>query len=355
MTRVRDPLRACLLLKEWPDADQDLWRRALDGDIDGENCASALRWRPKTQLLNRQGYGRWINYLLRSGVDLEKTPAERITPEQIRAYLGELRSQRLAPETICGRISQLHASISVMAPDHDWDWLKRRRNRLKVLVREERRGRQLMMFTGDILGRALKAMKRTEVEGVGQRIRSATTYRNWLMIAMLALVPLRSHNFAGLTLSHHLRHVRDDWFIEIPAGEAKGRREIVMPIPPVLHRHLRYYLEKVRPVLLAGRDVDRLWISQFHTGMIAASVSGAIAAFTEKMLGTAIKAHRFRHIAATTTVVSAPKMVEAARALLTHCNPQTTQDHYILGQSLTVGREHATLIANLRRRTSVMK
>jgi site-specific recombinase XerD len=337
-------------VEEWPDADQDLWRRALDGDIDDEACTRATRWRPRTRLLNRQGYGRWVNHLLRSGVDLENAPAERVTPEQVRAYLGELRSQKLADDSICSRISQLHAAIAAMAPDHDWGWLKRRRNRLKVLVREGRRGRQVTLFTGDILGRALKALKLMEVEGIGHRVRSATAYRNWLMLAMLTLVPLRSHNFAELTLTRHLRRVRDDWVIEIPANEAKGKREIMMPVPPVLHRHLHYYLEHARPVLLAGRDSDRFWISQLHTGMIATSVSNAIATFTGKVFGEAINAHRFRHIAATTTVMAAPKMVEAARALLTHSSPQTTQDHYVLGQSLAVGREHAALIAKLRRR-----
>jgi site-specific recombinase XerD len=237
-----------------------------------------------------------------------------------------------------------------MAPDHDWGWLKRRRNRLKVLVREERRGRGLAVFTGDILDPALKALKHMEGEGADQRVRSAITYRNWLMVAMLALVPLRCHNFAELTLTRHLRRVCDDWFIEIPAEEAKGNREIVMPVPPTLRRHLDYYIERIRPVLLAGQDSPRLWISQFHTDMITASVSDAIKTFTRKVLGEPINAHRFRHIAATTTVMAAPKMVEAARALLTHRSTRTTQDHYILGQSLAVGREHATLIAKLRRR-----
>jgi integrase/recombinase XerD len=352
MTRMRDPRRACLLAEQWPEADQDLWRRALDGDIDdGEACAWATRWRPRTQLANRQGYGRWINHLFRSGADIEKSPAARVTPEQVRAYLAELRSQDLAPETICGRISQLYAAIVAMTPNHDWSWLRRRRNRLIVVAREKRRRRQIPMFTGEIVERALKAMRLAELGGVSQRVRPATAYRNWLMIAMLALVPLRCHNFAGLTLTRHLRRVRGDWFVEIPAEEAKGRREIVMPIPPILHRHLHYYLEHVRPILLAGRNSDGLWISQLQTGMITASVSDVIKRFTRKVFGQTINPHRFRHIAATTTVMAAPKMVEAARALLTHSSPQTTQDHYILAQSLAVGREHAALIAKLRRRT----
>jgi len=352
MTQMRDPRRACLPVEEWPDADQDLWRRALDGDIDGEEYAPAIRWRPQTRLLNRQGYGRWINHLFRSGADIEKSPAGRVTHEQVRAYLAELRSQELAPESICGRISQLHAAITAMAPSNDWGWLKRRRNRLIVVAREKGRRRQLTIFTGNILAPALKALKQIEIKDIGPSVRSATNYRNWLMVAMLALVPLRCHNFAGLTLSRHLRRVRGEWFVEIPAEEAKGRREIVMPIPPLLHRHLHYYLEHVRPILLAGRESDRLWISQFHTGMITASVSDAIKTFTRKVYGQVINPHRFRHIAATTAVMAAPKMVEAARALLTHSSPQTTHDHYILGQSLAVGREHAALIAKLRGRTT---
>jgi|GEM_PF-6813785 len=58
--------------------------------------------------------------------------------------------------------------------------------------------------------------------------------------------------------------------------------------------------------------------------------------------------HRFRHIAATSTIISAPEQLEEARALLSHADVRMTHEHYIIAKSLAVSRKQAELIAGLR-------
>jgi integrase len=80
------------------------------------------------------------------------------------------------------------------------------------------------------------------------------------------------------------------------------------------------------------------------------SVSLWIANFTKREIGVSINPHRFRHIGATSVVIANADRIDAARALLDHQDRKTTEDHYILGQSLAASRQHATLIDMLRRK-----
>ena len=165
MPRIYDPARSCLPVRDWPAADQILWADAL-GDGDDETRTCAAKWRPTTAQTNREGYGRWVNHLTRTGVDLQTAAAERVTPAQVRLYAGELRGQDLAPQSVCNRISQLFCVMSVLAPDQEWGWLQRRANRLALIAEDQHEPKPLTMLTGDILDKALKALKQVERDGL---------------------------------------------------------------------------------------------------------------------------------------------------------------------------------------------
>jgi integrase len=174
-------------------------------------------------------------------------------------------------------------------------------------------------------------------------------YRDWLMVAMSTFLALRRHNFTSLSIEQHMQWRGDEWLIDIPSEESKTHKRITMTIPRILHAHIRFYLEQVRPVLLGGRTSDRLWITVRHTPMTDHSLYIAMTNFTRKVFGKVINPHRFRHIGATSIVVAAPEKLEVARAFLSHGNSATTQDNYIVGNSLAASRCNAELIARLRR------
>jgi integrase/recombinase XerD len=350
MTRIVDPSRRCLHVRNWPETDQALWNRALaKRDLEDDHRSPGAGWRPGSAQTNREGYGRWINFLVRSGSDLTADPADRVTPNRVRSYLAELGQQHLSIRTRCNRIAQLLSVMLAIAPDRDWSWLRRRFRRLDALANENRRQSPLPLLSGDILHEALKALNRTRKDGLNPGLSSAVTYRDWLMVATAALLALRRHNFAGLSIERHMQWVGDDWLIEIPPEESKTGKPITMPIPQILRPHIHFYLEQVRPSLLGGRTSDRLWITIRHTPMTDHSLYIAMTNFTRKVFGKAINPHRYRHIGATTVVVGAPEKLEAARAFLGHGGSATTQDNYLVGQSVAASRDHAELIARLRR------
>ena len=350
MTRIVDPSRQCLHVRDWPATDQTLWGKAFSPrDLEDDGRSPAAAWRPGSIQANREGYGRWINYLAGSGADLTVDPADRVTPNRVRSYLGELRQQQLSIRTQCNRISQLLSVLLAIAPDKDWSWLKGRFRHLDALALENRRQSPLPLLSGDILHEALKALTRAQKDGATLDLALAVTCRNWLMVAMATLVVLRRHNFATLSIERHMRLAKEKWLIDVPPEESKTKKPITMPIPQLLHSHIRFYLEKVRPLLLRGRMSDRLWITVRHTPMTDHSFYIAMTNFTRKVFGKAINPHKFRHIGATSVVVAAPEKLEAARAFLAHGSSATTQDHYIIGINLAASRSNAELIARLRR------
>jgi integrase/recombinase XerD len=350
VTRIVDPARRCLHVREWPLVDQVLWNDMFAArELEDESRSPAAAWRPGTAQTNREGYGRWINFLKRSGADLTAHPPARVTPAQVRNYLAELKHQNTSIQTRCNRIAQLMSVMLAVAPNQGWSWLKRRFNHLEALANENRRQSPLPLLSGDILDKALAALRRFQRADLERGLPEAIAYRNYLMVAMATLVALRRHNFATLSTEQHIRRIGEEWLIEIPAAEAKAAKPITMPIPPILYSHIRYYLDQVRPTLLDGRKTDRLWITTRHTPMTDHSVYIAMTSFTRQVFGTALNPHRFRHIGATTIVIAAPEKIEAARAFLAHGDRATTQDHYILGQSLAASRRQASSIARLRR------
>jgi site-specific recombinase XerD len=283
MTRIVDPSRRCLHVRDWPAIDQSLWNRALtERDLEDDDRSPAAGWRAGSVQTNREGYGRWINFLIRSGADLTANPADRVTPNQVRNYLAELRDQRLSIRTQCNRIAQLLSVMQAIAPQRNWSWLKRRFRRLDAVANDNRRQSPLPLLSGDILHDALKALNATRKHGLNPGLSSAVTYRNWLMVAMAALLALRRHNFASLSIERHMQRMGDDWSIHIPPEESKTRKPITMPIPQVLHPHIEFYLEQVRPRLLGGRKSDRLWITVRHTPMTDHSLYIAMTNFTRK-------------------------------------------------------------------------
>ena len=349
MSRKIDPARACLHVRDWPARDQVLWAEAVSGDNFESDALVRKNWRPKSVESYRHGYGRWINHLMRSGADLAIPPGERVTPEQVKLYLKEQRGQGLAPQTLANRISELLSVVLVFAPTHDWNWLRRIFNRLAIVADQSRKPRPLTKLSGDILGPALKHLRSIEAADRVD-LQTAIEYRNWLMVAMFVLTSLRITNFAGVTIGKTLKYLNGEWVIEVAADRAKQKKRIKMPVPTALNRHLPFYFEHIRPVLLAGSQSDRLWISQRGTAMGGHSIYLAVTNFTKKKLGEAINPHRFRHIAATSTVIDAPEKTEEARAHLTHTDKRMTEDHYVIGQSLAASREHGKLLADLRKR-----
>jgi len=66
----------------------------------------------------------------------------------------------------------------------------------------------------------------------------AVRYRDGLMIALWAFIPLRRKNFAALEIGRHLLREGDSWFVIIPREEAKTGTPIEFAVPESLESYL---------------------------------------------------------------------------------------------------------------------
>jgi integrase/recombinase XerD len=287
---------------------------------------------------------------------MPQPPAARISRERLRAYAAELRAT-VAPFTVAARIEQVGHALRAMAPAGDWRWVQRAADRLRaqaVSVRDKR-GRLQPPEALVTLGMAL--MARTDDPASGPPADRAVACRDGLMIALLALRPMRERNLASILCGRHLVRRGEDWWLVFPAGETKtGRRTgqgLEVPFPADLAPALRRYLDIYRPVLLArgqrrALSVAALWVSRHGSQMGTAAIRHQVSQRTAAAFGKPLSPHLFRDAAATGLAISAPAEMDLVQPLLGHATRATSEQHYNLAGSLEAGHRYETTITALR-------
>jgi hypothetical protein len=89
----------------------------------------------------------------------------------------------------------------------------------------------------------------------------AFQYRDGLVIALLALVPLRSRTLSALGIAHHLAKTGDVWAFDIPAADTKTRRAIEFPVSREMSARIDSYLEQFRSRIPGADKHGGLWPS----------------------------------------------------------------------------------------------
>ena len=154
----------------------------------------ASNWRAATRHKNRRGYGRWLTFLTNAGADLLAPPSDRVTQERIEAYLAELQQQGVAPYTLRNRILELLAVMLAIAPERNWSWLRACGVHLDRKAADALDRSLPPVLASDLVNRGMKELRRRAQAPVS--CREAIEYRDWLMLTILAVLPLRLRNFA---------------------------------------------------------------------------------------------------------------------------------------------------------------
>src|SRR5208283_95561 len=103
--------------------------------------------------------------------------------------------------------------------------------------------------------------------------------RNGLMLALLALNPMRPKNFAALEIGTTFKQIEGRWWICLPAKSTKSRRRPEeRPVATWLNPYIELYLNEARPVLLTGarKGTNALWISSTTRGPMTAQKIGSL-------------------------------------------------------------------------------
>jgi integrase/recombinase XerD len=307
-------------IEKWPQADRQCWQAALQaGDLLGEGGCRAEH----SQFSNRameKGYGRWLAWLdsIRL-LDAQPAPGDRITPDRVGAYAGHLEAEN-ATGTAIARLIELKVTAAIMDPGRDWSWIYRMASSIRARHKPARPKRHRLVPIEELFHLGLDLMARAETETTP--LRRFKTYRDGLMIGLLASRPLRLRNLTGLILDRTLVQRGDLWWIQIPAAETKIKSPIELPWPDILVPHLRTYLADHRSAIAALRGTepapDVLWLSMQGLPMNDNAIYIRIVARTREGLGQPINPHLFRDCAATSIAIDDPAHVRIASRLLGH-------------------------------------
>jgi integrase len=331
-------VRLCKPVDQWQQEDRLRWEAALQpGDLLEEGGCRAGHSRFSNRGMVK-GYGRWLAWLDAKGLlDGRAAPRDRITPDRVRTYIADLEREN-ATGTVIARLIELKVMAGIMEPGRDWSWIYRRASAIRARHKPARPKRYRLVDITRLLDLGIDLMAETENETTG--LRRFKTYRDGLMIALLASRQLRLRNLTGLILGQTLVQQGAGWRIQVPAAETKTKDPIEMPWPEMLVPHLEIYLSDHRAniVGLRGFHSDALWLSMYGPPMTDNGIYDRIVARTNERLGEPINPHLFRDCATTSVAIEDPAHVGIASRLLGHRTASTTERYYNQARSIEASR-----------------
>jgi integrase len=333
---------------EWPEADRRAWEAACrpGSRLKPGGAASHLAEVSRDDFARR--YGAFLGFLQRSArFDRGAAAATQVTLSNVEAYIADLKD-RVRSVTVWNCIYKLRRAAELLAPTTDFSWLAEIEKDL-ALVMEPRSKFDRLVFIGRLVEAGLTLVAEAEAFA-NTNLARARGVRNGLMIALLALCPIRPKNFAGLEIEHTFKEVDGSWWIALPGNLTKSRRRDERRVPAWLNRYIDAYLNQSRPVLLRSRpSTNALWISS-TTGrrMTTKNLGTLISKITLETVGVDVSPHLFRTAAASTAAAYGGNTPHLASALLNHTDPRVTEEHYNRASTMNAAAAYARIISGFR-------
>ena len=338
-----------LPFEQWPSADRTAWEAAfVEGDIFDETQGPGAHLSPGSRRSLMSSYRRWLAFLAaRHPRSLRQAPASRITPEVLRDYVAVLRGEGAATTTAIA-VHGLYLATRLLAPQQDWTWLRALRSALAARARPEDRFEQLVP-PWQVLDLGLDMMEQASgrAEWTRDTLRDS---RDGLLLALLALWPIRRRSLAALTVSRHVERSGDHIRLRLHPEDTKaGQAEVHVP-HEILMPYLERYLLDVRPRFPAALDHDGFWASLRGGPLSAQWLYAIVRRRTETAFGKAMGLHDMRRAAATFLAIEAPEQVGLIPGVLQQASPDVGERHYNLARSAAASRRFANHITATRRR-----
>jgi integrase len=330
---------------EWPDADRWAWEDACrpGSRLKPGGAATYLAQVSRDDFARR--YGAFLGFLQRTGrLEEAPAPAAQVTLPNVEIYLADLKA-RVRSVTVYNCIHMLRRAAELLAPAADFSWLAEIEKDL-ALVMEPRSKFDRLVFTGRLVEAGLASVAEAQQFAKNDLAR-ARGVRNGLMIALLALCPIRLKNFADLEIGRTFKNVQGSWWIALPSVSTKSRRPDERRVPELLNGSIGVYLNEARPVLLRSRSTtSALWISSTTGGpMTRKNLGTLISRITLETLGVDVSPHLFRTAAASTAAAYGGNTPYLASALLNHTDPRVTEQHYNRATSVSASKIYTEIVS----------
>ena len=334
-----------LPVSEWPDAYRRAWQEACrpGSRLRPGGVASYLAEVSRDDFARR--YGAFLGFLQRTNrLERHAGAATQVTSPNVEAYIADLKA-RVRSVTIWNCIYKLRRAAELLAPTADFSWLAEIEKDL-ALVMEPRSKFDRLVLASRLVEAGMTLVVEAERFARSDLAR-ARGVRNGLMVALLALCPIRLKNFAGLEIGHTFKEVDGSWWIALPGHLTKSRRPDERRVPALLNRFIELYLNQSRPLWLGSSPpTNVLWISSTTGGRLTAKNLGTlISKITLETIGVDVSPHLFRTAAASTAAMYGGNTPHLASALLNHTDPRVTEEHYNRASSMNASRIYARITA----------
>jgi hypothetical protein len=178
----------------------------------------------------------FLGFLQRTGrLRHDAAAAAQVTLSNVEAYTTHL-SDRVRSVTIWNCIYKLRRAAELLAPTADFSWLAEIEKDIALMMEPQSKFDRLV-FTGRLVEAGLTLA--AEAQGfAGTELTRARGVRNGLMIALLALCPIRIKNFSALEIGHTFKEVHGSWWIALPSVSTKSRRPDERRVPELLNHSI---------------------------------------------------------------------------------------------------------------------
>jgi integrase len=329
----------------WSSADRAAWTAACQPSQRLKRRGAGAHLKEVTLADLKRRYGYFLDFLDRSGLlDRSAAAAGQVNPENVGKYIAEL-NERVGSVTTYGSIYKLRRASQLLDPRGDFGWLIELEKDLALVMRPRSKADRLVL--AEVLVEAglilmMEAEGSTSLSPLGK----ARQFRDGLMVAMLALHPIRLKNFASLEIGRNLANIGGCWWIALSAAETKERRPDERRIDHAIAPALSKYLIQYRLVLAReSSQSSALWLSS-NDGrpMTYSAVADVIERTTCKAIGVGISPHLFRTAAASSAAVHADSNPYLGSAVLHHRDQRVTEEHYNRASSLSAANDYGRLV-----------
>ncbi len=331
--------------EEWPEPDRKAWLDACKPHQRLQRGGRAAHMKPVSQHDLAQRYGCFVGFLERIGqLKRTETALAQVTPEMIERYVADL-SRRVSSVTVHGSISKLRRVIEIIDPAFDVQWLKERGLELQENMQPKSRANQIVS-SKRIFNAGIALIKRAHSQPGLTSLKRARLARNGLLIAFLALCPIRVKNLAALTLGESLIRQEGQWWLLLSEDDTKSKRRDHRIIPDILVPWIELYVTELKPAFPDSETA--MWPSQYGGKMSTAGIQRLVNNTTRLTLGKALSPHIFRKCVPHTIAGIDGSRIGLASSLLQHSDPRTTEKHYNLASGVESSRIFSRLVDSMK-------
>jgi integrase len=352
MTRKQKSLSAgpeprSLHVNEWPAAHQRAWEEACKPSIRLKRGGAAAHLAPVSQQDIANRYDLYLDFLARQRLDFNRGVSEVVTPANVGQFMAEL-DVRVRSVTVWNSIYKLRRAAQLMEPASDFSWLVEIEKDVAVVMQPRNKAERLVL--AHRLLEAGLALIYEAGNSARTEMQRARAVRNGLMIALLALHPLRIKNFGTLRIGSSIKLVGSQWWLSIRVKETKSHRLDERRIPDFMTPIVDRYVKVHRPILFGPKPTDEtFWVSSTRGGQFTVKNMGTlISRITLRTVGVDVSPHLFRMAAASTAAIECKDLPYLAAGVLGHRDRRTTEEHYIRHGSLHAGAALAEIVSTYR-------